>query len=305
MLGSNTEYSLINFLNDKSLNQGIVTIGTAFHTILKIFLIKVNMNDGNTYLYGDYFIDNFTNNFIPLEHSSMKYFAMYNGNKFIIYNNEFYPLINNNLKEILEENKFAKFIFSQPELLEYVKKDCKEKCLKELNNKFTDYLKIDKYRNKYSEFLNKCKTSVENEYFKNERSIDFSVDTDHFYYDKVNLHKYIIDKTLIDKYAEELTSREDYFLIINFLRYKAEEKLLKQIKDNPSKKLLEYMDIKKSIEQSGKTLNILTTEDKEIKIKNLLYNNGTFQSYQGRIFISQNDIKEIYFRGKILWKRKI
>lgn len=213
-----------------------------------------------------------------------------------------------------EYNKDVK-AYSSREIASEINRKYNEAINKLLNDNYEYYTEnIPGYKEYYEERLNDIDT-VEREYMSNPSvrysnykftvpNVRFDEFTEELSY---NLHKYLINPSVIDRYSIEYVYKvvADNFdnnpgTLKDHSRCCAYNKLLKSIKDNPSDNVKLVTTILDVTENVGKTLVITTKDGSTHKVINKLNNFKEFDSVKDNYYVDIKDISKITYGKKTL-----
>jgi len=224
-------------------------------------------------------------------------------NHVILYINE--DILHDINKE-LKDNFSNYIVFNNQGLYKYLSKEYNHIICDYLNNNFNRLMQIKEYKERYEQTYNNEKKSVQFNII-HDRKTQFNITKNIINKNNLNeLAKYISDMqyfTNIVKYhcEECIDSKND--LILSHAYLTAMNKLKEDILKNPDDDFKLLMKINESIKKGGKTLNVITNDDKKHKVENILYGTNEFKTVIGYDYISYKNIKKITFSKKILFEK--
>lgn len=295
----NNKVEFKEFLLNKDIVQGVIQFEKE-----EYFAHKLKENSG---AYSIFLIDYYGQYKVSPEYDKYKFVLSIDTiNKIIIYIDCYRRIdLKNKLSDLsLEDYQ----IWDTKKLEEHIQNQYKSKLIKLFDyntEKFMD--KFIEYKEEYNKTL-EDKMHVERDYFNDRcdyrlhvcKLVGYSCN------DLENLRNYLkqkscIDKIVQDKFEQETKKYKCNSVLHYHAQNQARKKVLKQIQENPSQYVKLYLKIKESIQEGGKTLNIITKDNEKFKVDNRLIN-CEFRTIKGWNEIKIEDIAKITFGRKILFQ---
>ncbi|WP_346961320.1 hypothetical protein [Clostridium sp.] len=287
---------LVQFINNKEITQGVVYLKDNYHDKSnKYFFHKLKCEDDTLAV----FVLSIYNK--PKIDSCSKYeylMSIDNEDKFVLYKG-YYNISDDDFKLTVEPDYK---VFSYYEVVRKMQEEYIEKVQNLYDNNFNKFMTDVKFTEEYNIELKNIKR-VEDDYLNNnkttynilygDRDIIFELD---------EVIAYLRDYTYLNEKAEKYFNKNKDKNIRYFARVAARRKVLVDIKENPSERVIFIRNVKNAIQEGGKTLNILTKDGNKCKVENRLLGNEDFRTCTGWNFINIKDVQEIKFGRNILYK---
>lgn len=299
----NNKYEFGEFIGNNNVLQGEFEVKTITKSYENLFLHKLKEKNG---AYSIFFMSYFKDCKLTSDFNKYEFLlSIDKENKMIIYQSCFYIF---NLKEKLKKDFSDYQIWEVEELAKQINNEYKTKLYKMFDINTENFKsKFSEYKKQYNKVLKEYKSVVERDYIIDKSDYKLYINDlgEYSYYELENLQNYLKNPRILDSLVQDCFKEKTKDCMYNSTLYnhaeiQAKKKLLKDIKENPSDYVKTYMEIKTNIKGIGKTLNIITKDDKKIKVNNRLYEDG-FRTVKGYDEIRIEDIAKITYGKKILF----
>lgn len=216
--------------------------------------------------------------------------------------------IENVLKLVNDDFRNNYKVYTANDLVDEINKKYNTKIAEILDENFEYYMNnIIEFNHEYNVGYENI-SYVENKYLQNENikfntydaTLDSFTESDIF-----NLHAYLLDSSVIDKCAIDFVkdTTEQFIpgnLLNRYARYKAYDNLVDHWKKHPTDRMLKVKAIQEAITKGGKTLTVITKDNKTYKVENKLCGAKSFRILNKNYYINIEDISQIIFNKKVL-----
>lgn len=297
------KYSIREFLTNEDVRQGVVTLKNIFSdNKQEHFLYKLKEKSGATSIFFNRII---TDNQISAGYDRLEFLlSIDKENKIIIYTKA--TLID--VEEELLSFKSDYAIWNNAELSTEGQKTYKKRIKKKIKESLPVVRQSKEYKQFYNDYLEQYKDNIRRCYLGNPNMGDFEL-----YFSEISrlfpisdleiLQRLLKSDELMDQLVTE-GSQQKLADVKQLAELEAKNQILQDLRDNPDGEIKLSLEIRKAAEQGGKTLNIITKDNKTVKVENSLSDGMTFRTTVGWEYINIEDIEEIVFSRKTLFKAK-